>query len=344
MRNRMIKPEFWTDERTGRLSDSAKLVFIAMWNISDDEGKLSGDLSYLLSFIYPYGGCSKIKMRNSLDELKVNSLVIPYSIKKFNYILIPNFNKHQRIDKPQESKIPDPFWNSFPIKEYFFNYQNGICPDCNRDMVLVSKGNSVPDPYEPDKNGSTEEYVNGTNSRVFSIDHIQPKSKGGSHNILNLRGLCITCNKIKHNGIPGEFQEYSENVPEKDLPKLSKEKLSKEKEERESTHPLSLFIKKNLLSVTKLEKQLTDADCNKLYSEFDSKLLEDVLQDMDNYKPLLKKYKSVNLTLRKWIKIRSDRNEKNSTDRRQYRKGDLDIGKFQRELNTEKPNSTIIKK
>jgi len=31
----------------------------------------------------------------------------------------------------------------------------------------------------------------------LSIDHIHPKSKGGSHDVFNLRTLCTTCNTKK---------------------------------------------------------------------------------------------------------------------------------------------------
>lgn len=35
----------------------------------------------------------------------------------------------------------------------------------------------------------------------FTIDHIIPKSKGGSSEMVNLQGLCLTCNLIKDDKI-----------------------------------------------------------------------------------------------------------------------------------------------
>jgi hypothetical protein len=39
-RIRTIKPEFWEDEGNGRLSALARLLFIATFNMADDEGRL----------------------------------------------------------------------------------------------------------------------------------------------------------------------------------------------------------------------------------------------------------------------------------------------------------------
>jgi len=87
----------------------------------------------------------------------------------------------------------------------------------------------------------------------------------------------------------------------------SKEKRSKEKRSKEkivSTHPLLLFIFKELPNVSKLKDQLTEEQADKLIVEFDKNIIEEVLGAMENKADLVKKYISVNRTLRNWIKIR----------------------------------------
>lgn len=42
-RIRSIKPDFWSDGRVKRLTDSQALLFIALWNFVDDEGKIRAD-------------------------------------------------------------------------------------------------------------------------------------------------------------------------------------------------------------------------------------------------------------------------------------------------------------
>jgi len=90
--------------------------------------------------------------------------------------------------------------------------------------------------------------------------------------------------------------------------KLSKDKISISKDETEATppHPLSVWIQKNCPTVCMLESQLTNDECNRLLNDFSKDVIKDILSAMENYKPLTKKYKSVNLTLRNWIKRRNE--------------------------------------
>jgi hypothetical protein len=38
----MIKPEFWSDEKLAALSLQARLIYIGLWNLSDDYGVVKG--------------------------------------------------------------------------------------------------------------------------------------------------------------------------------------------------------------------------------------------------------------------------------------------------------------
>jgi hypothetical protein len=73
-------------------------------------------------------------------------------------------------------------------------------------------------------------------------------------------------------------------------------------------HPLKKFISDNLPTVSKLEIQLTNEQCEKLIGEFNKDSIKDILESMENSKQLTKKYKSVNLTIRSWIKTRQQNN------------------------------------
>ncbi len=96
---------------------------------------------------------------------------------------------HQKV---QKNKV---------LRELVFNKSKGICSDCGRKMVLESKGQNIPNPY--DFNGDATEYTNSSNSRVFSMDHIKPISKGGRSIASNIRGICISCNKKKKDKYDG---------------------------------------------------------------------------------------------------------------------------------------------
>ena len=81
------------------------------------------------------------------------------------------------------------------LRAKVWNKCKGICVTCSCEMAYISNGSNPPwDCKDPHR------YVNGLNSIVFSLDHIKPHSKGGSDNIRNLQGMCITCNRRKKNG------------------------------------------------------------------------------------------------------------------------------------------------
>lgn len=103
-RIRTIKPDFWTDSKTGTLSPEATKLFIGMLNFSDDYGVLEHDISALKAKIFPFevGSATEVVGKPLLDELLPKGLVILF---KWNdspraYLFIKNFHKHQRVDHP----------------------------------------------------------------------------------------------------------------------------------------------------------------------------------------------------------------------------------------------------
>jgi len=65
--------------------------------------------------------------------------------------------------------------------------------------------------------------------------------------------------------------------------------------------PLQIAIKNNLPNVSKMEKQLTAKECERLIDEYDKNDIWEYLNKMENYKPLRRKNVSVNQTLRNWL-------------------------------------------
>ena len=61
------------------------------------------------------------------------------------------------------------------------------------------------------------------------------------------------------------------------------------------------IIEHELSNVMRLEKQLTDEECEKLIARFEKNLIWKVLLKMDNYRPLAKKSRSVYRTIINWI-------------------------------------------
>lgn len=107
-RKRMIDPEFWSDEKVASLPTQARLMFIAMWNFADDVGILRARPVYLKSMIFPYDEFDVKDISAWIDVLYQKGLIYRYEVAGESYILIPNFLKHQVINKPTPSKLPKP--------------------------------------------------------------------------------------------------------------------------------------------------------------------------------------------------------------------------------------------
>jgi hypothetical protein len=91
-------------------------------------------------------------------------------------------------------------------------------------------------------------------------------------------------------------------------PSVQEKEKEKEKEQYVYTHPLCLWINKELKNVSKLKQQLNDIDAKKLLDKYDRFAIKEVLEAMDNYKDLSKKNISVSATVKNWIKRRKETN------------------------------------
>jgi hypothetical protein len=78
-RSRMIKPEFWDDEKLARVSRDARLTFIGLWNHSDDYAVVKGHAGWLKNHIFPYEDNLTVgEFKGWLDELVMVNAIIPF--------------------------------------------------------------------------------------------------------------------------------------------------------------------------------------------------------------------------------------------------------------------------
>src|SRR6185312_730002 len=105
-RIRTIKPEFVQSESVGRLSREARLLFVQLWTIVDDEGRARAASRMLASLLYPYDDDAPKLIDAWLTELETQQCVRRYEVEGATYLEILNWLKHQKIDKPSKSKIP----------------------------------------------------------------------------------------------------------------------------------------------------------------------------------------------------------------------------------------------
>jgi len=142
-RIRTIKPEFPQSESMGRVSRDARLLFVLLWTIADDSGRLRGNSRMLASLLFPYDDDAKTLIEGWLGELAAEHCLVRYFVGSDSYIEVLNWQKHQKIDKPSPSKIP-PFDESSRI---LANVRECSSEDQgSRTKDLRSEGPSTPLP------------------------------------------------------------------------------------------------------------------------------------------------------------------------------------------------------
>ncbi len=102
-RIRTIKPEFWTDERVGECSVSARLLFVATWNFADDHGGLDRSAKQLKAQAFPY---DNIDCEPLVQELLQAGLLVEYESGGKKYLHIRGFRAHQKVEKPAKPRVP----------------------------------------------------------------------------------------------------------------------------------------------------------------------------------------------------------------------------------------------
>ena len=129
-RIRTIKPEFPQSESMGRVSRESRYCFILLWTIADDSGRLRGNSRMLASLLFPYDPDANKLIPKWLNELAKEKCIIQYQIEGDTYIQICNWLKHQKIDKPSASKIPEFVEGS----RILANPRERSCEDQGRDL------------------------------------------------------------------------------------------------------------------------------------------------------------------------------------------------------------------
>lgn len=114
-RQRFIWPTIWKDPVFGRLQPLEQIMFIGLFSIADDEGRLLADPAYLRSELFPYKDYTTKKVQTIRDGVvgKCNSIHL-YRAPEVEYIALLNWDEFQKPKYPKPSKIPPPFLQASP--------------------------------------------------------------------------------------------------------------------------------------------------------------------------------------------------------------------------------------
>ncbi len=112
-RIRSVKPEFWTDRPFVRRvpARDARMLYMALWNLADEHGRLGGDSYYIKSQVFPYAEDDDLTpdaISGLLDMLAAAGKIVRYEVDGDPYLYLPKLGKHQRLEPHKvPSRLPD---------------------------------------------------------------------------------------------------------------------------------------------------------------------------------------------------------------------------------------------
>lgn len=178
-RIRTVKPEFWEDELLGVMPRDARLLFIATFNMADDEGILRWTPAYIKAQAFMYDDDLTPKHVDQLMQcLTDTGLVFPFvgGVARQQMALVVNFRKHQRINRPQRSKLPPPSTGTWQVREMYARRDGWVCQLC---------GGEIP-----------RRLVTNDDHNLW-IDHIRPVPAGGTDHPSNVRAVHRVCGRSR---------------------------------------------------------------------------------------------------------------------------------------------------
>lgn len=113
-RIRSVKPEFWVDRSFVRKvpDRTMRMLYMALWNLADEHGRLMADVSYLKGQVFPYPEDADLTpgvIDKMLDHLADAGKVVRYEADGDAYLFLPTLHRHQRLEANKvPSRLPPP--------------------------------------------------------------------------------------------------------------------------------------------------------------------------------------------------------------------------------------------
>lgn len=104
-RIRTIKPEFWDDLKLSKITRDSRLLYIGLWNFSDDLGVIIGDSLWIKSKVFPFDQIQMQQFDKWIEELVKNGFISQFSHKGEDFYYLPNLTRHQVINRPNYDKV-----------------------------------------------------------------------------------------------------------------------------------------------------------------------------------------------------------------------------------------------
>lgn len=204
-RFRTLKPETFSDEKLTEVSRDCRLLFIGLWCFVDDMGRKAYEPKRIQLEIFPADHDLTPKQVDKwARELARVELIRFYKSGHAEYLWIPHFLRHQRIDRPSHSIIPPHPADPEP---------DCCCANCRLaagDSSLIRHDNEL---YEP-HNYSRKQKPNSRNVPDFTRRALGESSttRGGLGEPSGRSGMELNQNQDQHQN-QNQPQEQNQTQP-----------------------------------------------------------------------------------------------------------------------------------
>ena len=146
-RIRTIQPHFARSPSMSRVGREARLLFVLLWTLVDDEGRCQAGLDDLARVLYPSDSDAPMCLLSWLDELEREDCIERYTTHGVDYLRIVHWHKHQRIYHPTPSQLPPPPRNGFDLSgiREISGKLNGRNGKTQTDQRLGGRSDAVPE-------------------------------------------------------------------------------------------------------------------------------------------------------------------------------------------------------
>lgn len=188
-RIRTVKPDLFSHERLFDAEMACglplRLAFIGMFSVCDREGRFKWRPRELKTHVMPF---DSVDFGSILDNLCRAGFIVRYRVNGDEFGCIPSWSKHQAINlREAKSELPSPeegergetHVQACARIDGEYKYEAKTIPAKLRQKIFDRDGNRCV------RCGATEN---------LGVDHIFPKSMGGTLAAQNLRTLCNSCN------------------------------------------------------------------------------------------------------------------------------------------------------
>lgn len=106
---RMVYSKIWSSEQFSKLTDKAKLLYIGMITLADDDGRLIANPAYLRGQIFTYYDISISDVLKLRKEVENTGLIFVYLVSENEYVEHPKWPEYQVIrgDLYRPSTLPN---------------------------------------------------------------------------------------------------------------------------------------------------------------------------------------------------------------------------------------------